>query len=81
MRQNSRQRFTYENFTVTLECDRNVWIDGCLAILVYERDRVVLRLSRRHLTVNGCDLFLKSYSSHELCISGKITSVILEEGR
>ncbi len=74
-----RHRITYENFTVTLENDRNVWVDGCLAILVYERDKVAIKLSRRNLIVNGSELVLKSYSSHELCISGRISSVNLED--
>lgn len=79
MARGGRRGITYENFTITLESDKRVWIDGCLAILIYEREKIALKLSRRNLIVNGSDLILRSYSRHELCISGRISSVYLEE--
>lgn len=72
------KRFAPENFTVTLENDRNVWVDGCIAVLVYEDERIVLKLSRRRLTVTGSSLTLEAFSGHELCISGRITGISLE---
>ena len=73
------KRLAPENFTVTLENDKNVWVDGCIAVLVYEEEQIVLKLSRRRLTVTGSALTLEAFSDHEICISGRITGIALEE--
>ena len=73
------KRLTPENFTVTLENDKNVWIDGCIAVLVYDDERIVLKLRKRNLTVTGSSLTLEAFSDRELCISGRITGIALEE--
>lgn len=77
MRQRGLPRLP-DNFTVTLEGDLRVYVDGCRAILRYETDRIELRLSRRTLSVCGEGLQMESYSQSELCVTGKITSVLLE---
>ena len=71
----------YENFTVTLENDRRVWIDGCIAVPVYEYEHVVVRLKSRNLHITGRALTLESFGHGELCVSGRIEGVSLEERR
>ena len=68
----------HDSFTVTLEGDTRVYIDGCRSILKYETDKIAIRLSRRTLWVCGSALRLSAFSQCELCITGNITSVYLE---
>jgi len=70
---------TYENFTVTVENGKRVFIDGCRSIMKYETDCVRIRLYKRSVSVLGEGLKLTSFSQRELCISGRISSVVLEE--
>lgn len=74
-----RNAISYENFSITLENDKRVFIDGCRSILKYESDCVRIRLYRRNLRVYGSELTLKSFSQKELCVSGKIAGVALED--
>ena len=67
-----------DSFTVTLEGDSRVYIDGCRSILKYETDKIAIRLSSRTLWVCGSSLRLSAFSQRELCIKGNITSVYLE---
>jgi len=66
-------------FGITIEDDRRVWISGCVALLVYEEAKIVIRVRGQFITVNGNGLSFESYEGRELCISGKIDSVSLEK--
>lgn len=68
-------------FSVILENDRQVWISGSPVLLVYENEKIVIKLRGRLLTVSGSSLALESYGERELCVSGTIKSISLEEHR
>ncbi|MBR4880348.1 MAG: YabP/YqfC family sporulation protein, partial [Clostridia bacterium] len=59
---------------------REIAIDGCLGILVYEREEIVLRLRERILCICGEELTLKTYYTGHVSVRGRISSVSFEEG-
>lgn len=52
---------------------------GCTGLVTYKSDIVVLKTARGNLTVYGTALKLKSFSTSEICVCGKIKSVELWE--
>lgn len=59
---------------------REIAIDGCLGILVYERDEIQLRLKGRVMRICGEDLTLKTYYTGHTSVKGHIFSIGFEEG-
>ena len=59
---------------------REISIDGCRGILVYEREEIQLRLKDRVMTISGHDLRLKTYYTGHVSVKGRIFSISFEEG-
>lgn len=59
---------------------REIAIDGCLGILLYERQEIQLRLRGRVMSVCGEDLTLKTYYTGHTSVRGRIFSIHFEEG-
>ncbi len=68
-----------ESFSLTLENGGMLFVDGCRSIIKYESDCIKLRLKCKTLCVLGQGLTLKSFCQRELCICGKISSLVLED--
>ena len=58
---------------------REISVDGCRGILVYETAEVVLRLKDRAMTVTGEDLTLKTFFASHVTVRGRISSISFEE--
>ncbi|MBR6514015.1 MAG: YabP/YqfC family sporulation protein [Clostridia bacterium] len=59
---------------------REISIDGCVGILSYERDSILLRLRDRCARITGTDLTLKTYYTGHVSVKGRIMSLSFEEG-
>ncbi len=59
---------------------REIAIDGCLGILVYEREEIQLRLKGRVMCICGEELSLKTYYTGHVSVKGRIFSLSFEEG-
>ncbi len=59
---------------------REISIDGCLGILVYEREEIRLRLRGRAMCICGEALTLKTYYTGHVSVKGHIFSIQFEEG-
>ena len=59
---------------------REISIDGCLGILVYEREQIQLRLRGRVVCICGDCLTLKTYYTGHVSVKGRIFSLQFEEG-
>lgn len=64
---------------IHIEGTHEVSVEGCCGILEYQRDRVVLRLKNRTVSVSGQDLTMRSFYGSHILIRGKICSVCFEE--
>ncbi|MBQ4602108.1 MAG: YabP/YqfC family sporulation protein [Clostridia bacterium] len=59
---------------------REISIDGCLGILVYESTQIQIRLKGRVLCICGECLTLKTYYTGHVSVKGHIFSLQFEEG-
>lgn len=59
---------------------REISVEACLGILVYEREQIRLRLRGRVLCINGEELTLKAYYTGHVSVKGRISSLCFEEG-
>ncbi|MGM9637239.1 MAG: YabP/YqfC family sporulation protein [Eubacteriales bacterium] len=65
-------------FSLTMEDGRNVQINGCERVLVYEDDCVLIRLKNCKLRISGKSLTLRGYFGTEIVIGGFIYTLNLE---
>ena len=54
-----------------------VTVAGCMGVLVYEDEVILLRLEKGGLEIRGSGLLLKSYYGGEIQITGKIRAMEL----
>lgn len=54
-----------------------VTVTGCMGVLIYEDEVILLRLSKGGLRIEGSGLLLKSYYAGEMQITGKIRGMEL----
>lgn len=59
---------------------REISIDGCKGILLYEREEIQLRLHDRVMCICGEELTLKTYYTGHVSVRGCIFSIAFEEG-
>ncbi len=59
---------------------REISIDGCQGIVLYEREEIRLRLRGRVMCICGEDLTLKTYYTGHVSVKGRIFSIAFEEG-
>ena len=59
---------------------REISVDGCRGILVYETTEVALRLKDRVMTVKGEELTLKTFFASHVTVRGRISAISSEEG-
>ena len=66
-------------------CDINIIqnseisIENCRGILVYEADRICLKMARFTLCITGEELTLKSYFGSHISVRGTIRSLVFNE--
>ena len=58
---------------------REVSVDGCRGILVYENTEIQLRLKDRIMRICGEQLSLKTYFAAHVTVRGRISSLSFEE--
>ena len=66
--------------TVELIGDREAVISGCLGILAYGENEILLRMKHGRLLVTGRDLLMESLTGGRITISGQITAVHTDGG-
>ncbi len=59
---------------------REISIDGCRGILLYEREEIQLRLRGRVMYICGEELTLKTYYTGHVSVRGRISGIRFEEG-
>lgn len=62
-----------DSFYLTCESGSELTILGCLCVLEYNPDSILLKLRGRKLLVTGKNLFLFGYDKDEIVIKGEIT--------
>lgn len=66
------------SYTLTLDCGRIAEINGCVRVISYTSEKIVLAVPGNRLTLNGKGMTLSSFFSGEITVSGEITSVATE---
>ena len=62
--------------TITINSWQSVVISGVRTMIDFSSDEVIVRLRRGNITIAGNDLKIEYFDTQEICISGKIFSVM-----
>ena len=60
---------------IEMEGNREIIVDGCKGILVYETDKIKINASGVVMGVSGDDLRIKAYADELIVINGKIIAM------
>ncbi len=63
---------------IQLQGDRELFVEGCRAVLTYDNDMVTLLLKGMQLTVLGVGLTVQDFTTASLTIQGAIRALELE---
>ena len=64
---------------INIISNKEVTLDGCKGILVYENDEIRLRLKKGVVCIHGEELTLKTFFGSYISVRGNILSVSFEE--
>lgn len=66
---------------ISIQSDKNVYVDGCIGIDEFNGDKVVFLGKRMKVIVSGCDIELYTFENGCIRASGTIFNVeIIREG-
>lgn len=68
----------FGGYTLTLDSGKIAEICGCVRVISYSCDKIVLAVGGGRLTIVGKNMTLTSFFPKEVTISGKISSVSSE---
>lgn len=68
-------------YTLTLDGGKIAEINGCVRVISYTSEKIILAVTGNRLTLNGKGMTLSSFFSGEITVSGEIMSITTEASR
>ncbi len=69
----------FGTYSVVLSGDHETYVKGCLSILSYDSECVILEVPSRIIKVFGDGLDISRYGAGEVAVRGRITEIKLSE--
>ena len=70
--------YTGKNSQISILAHGRVGIDGCRSLLVYEDEKIVVRLCDCTMSITGDTLTLRTFFGNRMTVCGNIKSVAFE---